>query len=80
MLRCTVRETSNFNKSFLLKVSPDLDDQSIDNIVQLSLENNIDGLILTNTTDRNRENLLDEKKMKREDCPVNQYRLYRQAI
>ena len=57
-----VRETSNFNKSFLLKVSPDLDDQSIDNIVQLSLENNIDGLILTNTTDRNRENLLDEKK------------------
>ncbi len=57
-----VRETSNFNKSFLLKVSPDLDDVSIDNIVQLSLENNIDGLILTNTTDRNRENLLDEKK------------------
>ena len=57
-----VREKSNFKKSFLLKISPDLDDSSINNIVNLSLQNNIDGLILTNTTDRNRQNLLDEKR------------------
>ena len=55
-----VREKSNFKKSFLLKISPDLDDSSINNIVNLSLQNNIDGL--TNTTDRNRQNLLDEKR------------------
>ena len=57
-----VREKSNFKKSFLLKISPDLDDSSINNIVSLSLQNNIDGLILTNTTDGNRQNLLDEKR------------------
>ncbi len=57
-----VRKKSNFKKSFLLKISPDLEDLFIDEIVKLSLEHNIDGLILTNTSDRNRENLLDQKK------------------
>jgi len=57
-----IRKKSNFNKSFLLKVSPDLDDSSIHAITQLSLQNNIDGLILTNTTNKNRENLLDKKR------------------
>jgi len=57
-----IREQSNFNKSFLLKISPDLNDSFISNIVQLSLEYNIDGLILTNTTDKNRQNLLDKKR------------------
>ena len=37
-------------------------DSFIDNIIELVLQNNIDGLILTNTTDQNRENLLDKKK------------------
>ena len=57
-----IREESNFNKSFLLKISPDLDDSFIDSIVELSLEKNINGIILTNTTNSNRENLLDIKK------------------
>ena len=57
-----IREESNFNKSFLLKISPDLDDSFIDSIVGLSLEKNINGIILTNTTNSNRENLLDIKK------------------
>ena len=57
-----IRKKSNFNKSFLLKISPDLEDLFIDNIIELVLQNNIDGLILTNTTDQNRENLLDKKK------------------
>ena len=57
-----IRKKSNFNKSFLLKISPDLEDSFIDNIIELVLQNNIDGLILTNTTDQNRENLLDKKK------------------
>ena len=57
-----LRNQSNFKKSFLLKISPDLDETSIDNIIELSLENNIDGLILTNSSDQNREKLLDDKK------------------
>ena len=39
-----------------------MEDSFIDNIIELVLQNNIDGLILTNTTDQNRENLLDKKK------------------
>jgi len=58
-----VREKSNFNKFFLLKVSPDLESSSVDNITKLILEHKIDGVILTNTTDKNRENLLDKKKV-----------------
>jgi len=57
-----IREKSNFRKSFLLKISPDINDGEIENITKLSIKNNINGIILTNTTDRNRENLLDIKK------------------
>ncbi len=57
-----IREKSNFRKYFLLKISPDLEESSISSIINLSLQNNIDAFILTNTTNRNRENLLDNKK------------------
>tara|TARA_B100000945_G_C20403617_1_gene608746 strand:+ start:842 stop:1891 length:1050 start_codon:yes stop_codon:yes gene_type:complete len=57
-----LRRESNFNKSFLLKIAPDLEEIYIQDIIDLSLKNNIDGIILTNTTDRNRDTLLDEKK------------------
>tara|TARA_Y100000817_G_C16807786_1_gene522806 strand:- start:153 stop:1202 length:1050 start_codon:yes stop_codon:yes gene_type:complete len=52
-----IRQKSNFNKFFLLKVSPDLEDSDIPGIIKIILENKIDGVILTNTTDKNRENL-----------------------
>ena len=54
-----VREKSNFNKSFLLKVSPDLNSSQIPAIVKLILEYKIDGVILTNTSNKNRDNLKD---------------------
>ena len=57
-----IRKKSNFNKSFLLKISPDVEDEFIDNIIELVLQHNIDGVILTNTTNQNRDNLLDIKK------------------
>ena len=57
-----IRNKSNFNKYFLLKISPDIEDSFTQNIVELILQYNIDGLILTNTTNGNRENLLDNKK------------------
>ncbi len=54
-----IREKSNFKKSFLLKISPDLEDSQISGIVNLILEYKIDGIILTNTTNKNRESLID---------------------
>ena len=57
-----IRKKSNFKKSFLLKISPDLDESSINNIVDLSLKNNINGIILTNTSDKNRDKLIDNQK------------------
>ena len=57
-----IRKESNFKKSFLLKISPDLDDSSINIIVDLSLKNNINGIILTNTSDKNRDKLIDNQK------------------
>ena len=48
-----IREKSNFKKSFLLKISPDLEDSQISGIVNLILEYKIDGIILTNTSNKN---------------------------
>ena len=57
-----IREKSNFNKFFLLKVSPDLESSHVNGIIKLILEYKIDGVILTNTTDKNKDSLLDDKK------------------
>jgi len=57
-----IRIESNFKKSFLLKISPDIDDSFIDSIIELSLQYQINGLILTNSSDGNRENLIDKNK------------------
>jgi len=57
-----IRKKSNSNKFFALKISPDLEDSYIGEITNLILEYKIDSVILTNTTDKNRDNLFDEKK------------------
>ena len=57
-----IRERSNFNKFFLLKISPDLENSYVDGIIRIILDYKIDGVILTNTTDRNRDKLSDDKK------------------
>jgi dihydroorotate dehydrogenase len=45
-----------------LKISPDLKEKEISNINELVLKFNIDGIILTNTSNQSRENLSDIKK------------------
>ena len=57
-----IREKSSFRKSFLLKISPDLNETNINELINLIIDYKIDGIILTNTTDCNRENLLSEHK------------------
>ena len=45
-----------------LKLSPDINENEITNINEMVLKFKIDGLILTNTTNQNRDNLVDAKK------------------
>ena len=45
-----------------IKISPDIDEESISYINELILKHKIDGIIISNTTDGNRENLVDVQK------------------
>ncbi len=49
-------------KPILIKISPDLNEDQLRDIALISLANNIDGLILTNTTINRPENLLSNNK------------------
>ena len=53
---------NKINKPLALKVSPDINDKDISNIIELMKKFNINGVIVSNTTDKNRENLSEEKK------------------
>ncbi|MDA9091939.1 quinone-dependent dihydroorotate dehydrogenase [Pelagibacteraceae bacterium] len=46
----------------VLKISPDIDEKEISNLNELILKFKVDGIILTNTTDKHREHLSDAKK------------------
>tara|TARA_B100000700_G_scaffold57627_1_gene62504 strand:- start:2970 stop:4016 length:1047 start_codon:yes stop_codon:yes gene_type:complete len=57
-----LRKKIKMQKSIFLKISPDLDDKNINYIIELLLKYNINGVILSNTTDKNREKLIDKQK------------------
>ena len=64
----SVKKRREYKKSVVpifFKISPDLDDSVINNLSDIFLEKNIDGLILTNTTVENKNKLL--SKYKEED-------------
>ena len=46
----------------VLKISPDINDKEISNIIEIIKKYDIEGIIISNTTDKNREKLLDTKK------------------
>ncbi len=46
----------------VLKISPDIQDYEISKIIELVSTHNIKGILVSNTTDSNRDNLLDIKK------------------
>jgi len=59
-LLANLNETKKNNKTeipLLLKVSPDIKDDQISKIIEISIKNNISAIILTNTTNNNRNNL-----------------------
>tara|TARA_B100001057_G_scaffold78950_1_gene74139 strand:- start:6075 stop:7121 length:1047 start_codon:yes stop_codon:yes gene_type:complete len=53
---------NKIKKPLALKVSPDIQDSEISDIMELIKKFNISGVIISNTTDRNRENLLGKNK------------------
>jgi dihydroorotate dehydrogenase len=57
-----IKEGKKTNIPFLLKVSPDIDNSYINEIIDIVKSNNISGIIVSNTTNINREKLLSEKK------------------
>ena len=56
------KKKSKIQKPFVLKVSPDIDDTIINYIIELIKKFKISGIIISNTTDKNRENLVGENK------------------
>ena len=46
----------------MLKISPDISDSTIDEISEIAINNSITALILTNTTNTNRNNLIELQK------------------
>ena len=57
-----IKKEKKIDHPIAIKISPDIDDSEISQIVELVKSQNIQGLIVSNTTDRNRKNLLDTKK------------------
>ena len=46
----------------MIKISPDINDSQISGLIELINKYNIQGIVVSNTTDKNRENLLDDEK------------------
>ena len=59
LLKIIDKEKKNLNSKIpiAVKVSPDINDQEIDNICEVLLSNNIEIIIVSNTSDSTRENL-----------------------
>jgi len=56
-----INRTKDIQKPLLLKISPDLDQQSLDDIIDLAMEIKLDGLVAANTT-ISRKNLITSEK------------------
>ena len=57
-----LKKAKNINKPLVLKISPDIDDSEISNIIEILIKYKINGVILSNTTDKNRKKLSDFNK------------------
>ena len=58
-----IKKDKKINQPIAIKLSPDISDSEISRIVELIKKYNIQGIVISNTTDRNRENLEDIKKI-----------------
>ena len=56
------KKKKNTTIPIMLKISPDINDSTIDEISEIAINNSIAALILTNTTNTNRNNLIELQK------------------
>ena len=56
------KKKKNTTIPIMLKISPDINDSTIDEICEIAVDNSITALILTNTTNTNRNNLMELQK------------------
>ena len=56
------KKAQRIKKPIFIKISPDIEEKDISSINELIIKNNIEGIIISNTSDSNRENLIDSKK------------------
>ena len=59
------KKNTNSNVPIAVKVSPDLSQSQVGNIAEILIENKIEIIIVSNSTDRNRENLLNIDKLEK---------------
>ena len=57
-----IKSENKINIPLLLKISPDIEDHRISEIVNVATKNNISAVILTNTTEGNRDKLISDTK------------------
>jgi len=57
-----LKKEKKINKPLIVKISPDIDRNEISGIIELIFKYKINGIIVSNTSDKNREKLIDEKK------------------
>ena len=57
-----IKEEKNILKPLAVKLSPDINDSEISEIIELIFKYKVNGIIISNTTDRNRDNLSDFQK------------------
>ena len=57
-----IKRNKNIDKPLAIKLSPDIQNKEISNIVEIINKYKIEGIVISNTTNQNREKLLDSKK------------------
>ena len=60
-----IKKNNKIKKSLILKISPDIEEKEISSIVEIIFKYNIDDIIVSNTSDSNRENLIEIKKFEK---------------
>jgi dihydroorotate dehydrogenase len=60
-----LKSKNKIKKPLFIKISPDIKDEEVSNIIELILKFKINGIVISNTSDKSREKLEDVKKIEK---------------
>ncbi len=60
-----IKKDKKINQPIVLKLSPDISESEVSPIIELIKKHKVNGIIISNTTDQNREKLVDLKKFEK---------------